>query len=90
VRRLYDWGVAADVRGGRRVAPVGVSSQEQQACERMVEALRALPAGITARGWVTAMAYAPSVLVYQRYGLILQAERDASGAVQMIAVDGDA
>jgi hypothetical protein len=90
VIRLYDWGVATDVRGGRRVAPVGVSDQEQRARERMVEALRAVPAGITARGWVTAMFYAPSAFDYQRYGMVVRAERDASGAVQMIAVDADA
>jgi hypothetical protein len=90
VIRLYDWGVAADVRGGRRVAPVGVSDQPQRALERMVEALSAVPAGVMARGWVTAMSYAPSAPGYQRYGLVVRAERDSSGTVQMIAVDGDA
>jgi len=58
VIRLYEWGVAADVRGGRRVAPVGVTDQEQRAQDRMLDALRAVPEGITARGWVTVMSYA--------------------------------
>jgi hypothetical protein len=88
--RLYDWGVAVDVTGGRRVAPVGVSDQQERASERMVQALCAVPAGITARGWVTAMSYAPSTSGYQRYGLVVRAERDASGAVQLLTVDGDA
>jgi hypothetical protein len=87
--RLYDWGVASDVTGGR-VAPVGVSDQQERARERMVQALRAVPAGITARGWVTAMSYAPSTSGYQRYGLVVRAERDTSGAVKLLPVDGDA
>ena len=81
--RLFDWGVATEVAGGRRVAPVGVTDQEQQARERMVEALSAVPAGTVARGWVMAMSYLPSMSGYQRYELTVQAERDTSGTVQM-------
>jgi hypothetical protein len=81
--RLYDWGVATEVAGGRRVAPVGVTDQEQQARERMVEALSAVPAGTVARGWVMVMSYLPSMSGYQRYELTVQAERDISGTVQL-------
>jgi hypothetical protein len=81
--RLFDWGVATEVAGGRRVAPVGVTDQEQQARERMVEALSAVPAGTVARGWVMVMSYVPSMSGYQRYELTVQAERDTSGTVQL-------
>jgi hypothetical protein len=88
--RLYDWGVAADVAGGRRVAPIGVSDQPQRAQQQMVEALRAVPVGVRARGWVMTMAYVPNLSGYQRYELAVQAERDASGTVRLIdgGVDG--
>ena len=87
--RLYDWGVATEVAGWRRVAPVGVTDQEQRARERMVEALSAVPAGTVARGWVMAMAYNPSMSGYQRYELTAQAERDTSGAVQLTLTSND-
>jgi len=86
--RLYDWGVATEVAGWRRVAPVGVTDQEQRARERMVEALSAVPADTVARGWVTAMSYVPSMSGYQRYELTVQAERDTSGAV-LLTVSGN-
>jgi hypothetical protein len=50
----------------------------------MVEALRDVPLGVTACGWVMAMAYVPKLRGYQRYELALQAERDASGIVRLI------
>lgn len=81
--RLYDWGVATEVAGWRRVAPVGVTDEEQRARDHMVEALSAVPAGTLACGWVMAMSYAPSMRGYQRYELTVQAERDTSGAVQL-------
>jgi hypothetical protein len=84
VMRLYDWDVAADVAEGRRVAPIGVSDQAQRAQQRMVEALREVPQGVTAHGWVTTMAYVPKLSGYQRYELAVQAERDASGTVRLI------
>jgi hypothetical protein len=87
--RLFDWGVATEVAGGRRVAPVGVTDQERQARERMVEALSAVPAGTVARGWVMTMSYVPSMSGYQRYELTVQAERDISGAVQLIVSGND-
>jgi hypothetical protein len=80
---LYDWGVATEVAGWRRVAPVGVTDQEQRARERMAEALSAVPTGTVARGWVMAMSYVPSMHGYQRYDLTVEAERDTSGAVQL-------
>jgi hypothetical protein len=86
--RLYDWGVAADARGGRKVAPVGVTDQEQRARDRMLDALGAVPVGVTARGWVIPMAYAPSARNYQRFEMTVRAERDASGAVQVIMGGG--
>jgi hypothetical protein len=87
--RLFDWGVATEVAGGRRVAPVGVTDQERQARERMVEALSAVPAGTVARGWVMVMSYVPSMSGYQRYELTVEAERDTSGAVQLTVSGND-
>jgi hypothetical protein len=86
---LYDWGVATEVAGWRRVAPVGVTNQEQQARERMVEALRAVPAGRVARGWVMPMSYVPSMSGYLRYELTVQAERDTNGIVQLTVGGND-
>ena len=80
---LYDWGVATEVAGWRRVAPVGVTDQEQRARERMVEALNAVPAGTKARGWVMVMSYVPGLCGYHRYEPTVQAERDTSGAVHL-------
>jgi hypothetical protein len=88
--RLYDWGIATDARGGRKVAPVGVSDQEQRARDRMLDALGTVPVGLAARGWVIVMAYAPSAGGYQRYEMTVRAERDASGAVRVITDGGNA
>jgi hypothetical protein len=85
---LFEWGVAADVRGGRRVTPVGVTDEELRAQSRMLEALSAVPDGVTARGWVTAMAYAPSTGSYQRFDPVVRADRAADGEVRVVAGGG--
>jgi len=82
--RLYDWGVAPEAAGAIRAGAVGVSGEQQRAQVLMVEALHAMPAGVTARGWVTVMFYVPKERGYQRYGLAVWAERDASGAVTLL------
>jgi hypothetical protein len=87
---LFDWGVSADVAGGRRVTPVGVSDLQERAQEQMVQALRAVPAGVTARGWVMVMSYVPSACGYQRHEFAVRAERDADGGMLMIAGGPDA
>jgi hypothetical protein len=56
----------------------------------MVEALRDVPRGVTARGWVMTMAYVPKLSGYQRYELAIHAERDASGIVRLITGDDNA
>jgi hypothetical protein len=86
--RLFEWGVATDAAGGRRVAPVGVTDQPLRAQDRMMEALLAVPGGVTARGWVTLMAYAPGAGSYQRFDLLVRADRDASGQVRWVAGGG--
>jgi hypothetical protein len=50
----------------------------------MLEALSAVPEGFTARGWVTAMAYAPSTGSYQRFDPVLRADRAADGEVRVV------
>jgi hypothetical protein len=82
--RLYDWGVATGTDVAGRAGVVGVTDKQQRAQERMVQALHDMPAGVTARGWVTAMFYVPKECGYQRYGLAAWAERDASGSVTLL------
>jgi hypothetical protein len=53
----------------------------------MVEALRGVPPGVTARRWVMTMACVPKLSGYQRYELAVQAEPDASGTVRLMAAD---
>jgi hypothetical protein len=56
----------------------------------MVEALRGVPPGVTARRWVMTMACVPKLSGYQRYELAVQAEPDASGTVRLITSDDNA
>lgn len=88
--RLFDRSIATDVAGGCRVTPVGVSDQQQRAQEQMVEALRAVPTGVTARGWVMVMSIVPGACSYQRHGFAVRAQRDAGGGVLVIAGGEDA
>jgi hypothetical protein len=84
VIRLYDWGVAPEAAGAIRAGAVGVSDDQQRAQALMVQALHAVPAGVTARGWVTVMFYVPKQRGYQRHALAAWAERDASGTVTLL------
>lgn len=52
----------------------------------MVEALRGVPPGVTARRWVMTTCV-PKLSGYQRYELAVQAEPDASGTVRLMAAD---
>jgi hypothetical protein len=88
VRIVYDWAIATDAPPGHGSAAMGVSDQKQRARERMLMALGAVPAGVTARGWVIYSLYTPSAGRYLRYGFAVHAERDASGAVQVRDVPG--
>jgi len=76
--------VATGPRDRPTVSPVGLTDAEPRACERMVEALEAVPVGTPARGWVTAMLYLPGLGSYDRYELRLCAERAGNGTVRLV------
>ena len=90
IRRLFEWGVVTESAGRVRQSPVGVTDQEGRAADRMAEALRAVPAGTWARGWVTALAYRPAWNRYDRLHTLLLAVRDASGTVEWITTGNGA
>lgn len=84
MRQLYEWCVATGPSDRPTVSPVGLTDAEPRACARMVEALEAVPAGIPARGWVTALFYLPVLCGYDRYELRLCAERAGNGTVRVM------
>jgi len=83
--RLFEWGVITESAGQARQSPVGVTGTEARAAERMIEALRAVPAGTLARGHVTVLAYRPAWNCYDRLDTPLPSIRDARGKVRRIA-----
>lgn len=89
MKQLYEWCVATGPRDRPTVSPVGLTDAEPRACELMVEALEAVPAGTPARGWVTAMLYLPVLGSYDRYEVRLCAERAGNGAVRLVACGRD-
>jgi hypothetical protein len=88
--RLFEWGIATERGGQRRLSPVGVTDEEPRARARMLEALDAVPAGIPARGWVTVMRYVPGLNIYDRYHTPIRAERKPGGEVRWIIGGVDA
>jgi len=50
----------------------------------MLEALGAVPDGISARGWVTVVRYVPGLNIYDRYHTPVRAERVPGGTVRML------
>jgi hypothetical protein len=55
----------------------------------MLEALKAVPAGVPARGWVVAMLYLPLLCRYDRYETRVCAERTEAGAVLIVVGSRD-
>jgi DNA-binding XRE family transcriptional regulator len=51
----------------------------------MLEALDFVPAGILARGWVTALALSAGRLTYDRLDTLVRVTRDADGALRWLA-----
>ena len=85
MRRLYEWCVATGPGESPRLSPVGLTDAEPRARARMLEALKAVPAGIPARGWVVAMLYLPLLCCYDRYETRVCAERTETGGLQITA-----
>jgi hypothetical protein len=84
VRRLFEWGVATERAGERRLSPVGITDEEPRARARMLEALREVPDDVPARGWVTVVRYVPGLNTYDRYHTPVRAERAGGGTVRML------
>jgi hypothetical protein len=82
---MYEWAVAAGMGEEARVSPVGVTDKAARARTRMLEALRAVPDGVFACGWVTVMDFVPLINGYDRYQTPVHAERDPGGAVRWVA-----
>jgi hypothetical protein len=83
LRRLYEWGVVADVRGRPRTRPAGLTSHALQARDLMLEALGAVPGGVPATGWVTELDVVRNGFDRQQTSVLVM--RDASGAVRWLA-----
>ena len=81
--RLYEWCVVTGTGSGRRVSPIGLAGAELEATVRMLTALRAVPDGASARGWVTAMVYLPGDCCYDRYEIRAEAERSQGGTLHL-------
>jgi DNA-binding XRE family transcriptional regulator len=75
------------LRRGPGSHPVGITGSAPGAQARMLEALDAVPAGILARGWVTALALAADRLTYDRLDTLVRVTRDADGTVRWLAGD---
>ncbi len=85
--RLYEWGVAADVRGRPRKLPAGVTNRALQARALMLEALGAVPGGVPATGWVTELDVVRNGFDRQQTSVLVM--RDASGAVRWLTGGAD-
>ena len=66
---------------GAGVASGAITGSAPGAQAQMLEALRAVPAGISARGWVTAWRCALTGLTYNRLDTLVRVTRDANGTV---------
>ena len=84
--RLYEWGVATDVRGRPRLLPAGVTSQALQARALMLEALGAVPGGMPATGWVTEVEVIRNGFDRRQTSVLVM--RDASGTVRWLTGEG--
>ncbi len=82
---MYEWAVASGAGESLRVSPVGVTDEEARARGRMLEALRAVPGGVPACGWVTVMDFVSVIGGYDRYQTPVRVERDPGGAVRWAA-----
>ena len=87
LRRLYEWGVVADVRGRPRSLPAGVTSHALEARALMLEALGAVPGGVPVTGWVTELDVVRNGFDRQQTPVLVM--RDASGVVRWLTGGAD-
>ncbi len=87
LKRLYEWGVVADVAGRPRPLPAGVTNLAPQARALMLQALDAVPGGVPATGWVTELDVVRNGFDRQQTSVLVM--RDASGAVRWLTGGAD-
>src|ERR1700685_3728540 len=83
LKRLYEWGVVADVGGRPRRLPAGVTNLAPQAQALMLEALDAVPGGVPATGWVTELDFIWDSFDRQQTSVLVM--RDPPGAMLWLA-----
>jgi hypothetical protein len=83
LKRLYEWGVVADVAGRPRLLPAGVTNLAPQAQARMLQALDDVPGGVPATGWVTELDFIWDSFDRQQTSVLVM--RDPSGTVLWLA-----
>jgi hypothetical protein len=83
LKRLYEWGVVADVAGRPRPLPAGVTNLAPQARALMLQALDAVPGGVPATGWVTELDFIWDSFDRQQTSVLVM--RDPSGTVLWLA-----
>ena len=88
MKRLFEWGIATESGGRKRLSPVGVTDDEPNARTRMLDALGAVPRGVPATGWVTVVEYVPARSGYDRFQTPVLVARDKSGSLEWL-VGGD-
>jgi hypothetical protein len=83
LKRLYEWGVVADVGGRPRRLPAGVTNLAPEAQALMLEALDAVPGGLPATGWVTELDFIWDSFDRQQTSVLVM--RDPSGTMLWLA-----
>jgi DNA-binding XRE family transcriptional regulator len=87
--QLFEWGVVSKVPGRPGPRTVGVTDAAHRARTRMLEALAVVPAGLLAKGWITAVALGADRLTYDRLDTVARVTRDKDGTMRWQPSDSD-
>jgi DNA-binding XRE family transcriptional regulator len=89
--QLFEWGVTSKAsRVSSATRSVGITDAAHRARTRMLEALSVVPAGLLARGWITAVGLGADRLTYDRLDTIALVIRDRNGQLRWQADGGAA
>jgi DNA-binding XRE family transcriptional regulator len=88
--QLFEWSVVSKAASRSAPQAVGVTDAAHSARTRMLEALAAVPAGLLAKGWVTAVALGADRLTYDRLDTIARVTRDKDGTMRWQLGDHEA
>jgi DNA-binding XRE family transcriptional regulator len=80
--QLFEWGVVSKVPGRPGPRTVGVTDAAHHARTRMLDALAVVPAGLLAKGWITAVALGADRLTYDRLDTVARVTRDKDGTMR--------